>query len=321
MATVYELLDSREGGSRGLDGAQGHGRSFHVTTDSVNDDPSAVIQATPTADTGEVISIGASHPWGAFGVVVQALREAERITQTQWIVDALYGPPLVPDPLRPWDISLDVSLNEYTAFTDLDGQVIGPAVYHPFPRSVDFPGDRLTQEINRLRNDEGFDITAGTSPPFWAPTSNRWQGLCRLQNNKRRAIGYPRTRKVAQFALSKVLPRLAASQIGAVQAMVNSVNATTFWGASKEKVKFIGMRANSGNGIMTGQTVPNVIWSVELVFAVDWDGHNPQNEFDIYEHKDGTQGVIEDSLGKPVKRSYRLYEKLEFNTILSWLER
>jgi hypothetical protein len=319
MATVYELLDSRQGGTRGNDGAQGHGRSFHVTTDSVNDDPSAVIQATPCADTGEVVSIGASHPWGAYGIVVTNLREAERMTQTQWIVDAIYGVPLVPDPTRPWDISVDVSLDTYTAYVDLDGQVIGPAVYHPVPREEDYPGERLMQEVNRLRDKEKFDTTSVN--PFFAPISSGWQALYKLQNSKRRAIGLPRTRKVANFALSKVLPRLAASQIGAVQAMVNTINATTFWGASKEKVKFVGMRARSGPGVMTGQTVPNVVWAVELLFAIDWDGHNPMNEYDLYEHKDGTQGVIEDSQGKPVKRTYRLYEKLEFNTILSWLER
>lgn len=320
MATVYEILESREGGTRGQHGAIGHGRSFHVTVDSVNDDPSAVIQTTPLTDTGELISIGAPHPWGAFGVVVTDFREAERLPtkdKKDWIVDALYGPPLIVDPSRPWDVSVDVSLDTYTAYTDLDGQVIGPAVYHPVPTDETFSAAALLAEKNRLRDKRGFDIDT----VYRAPTSEGFIELYRAANNKRRAIGLPRTRKVAMFTLSKILPRLTASQIGAVMAMVNAVNATAFFGASKEQAKFVGIRARSGPGVMTGQTVPNVIWDVELFFAIDWDRHNPNSEFDMYEHSDGTRGIIETAAGQGVKRMYKLYQMLEFNTILSWLER
>lgn len=320
MATAYEIMESREGGTRGQHGTIGHGRSFHVTVDSVNDDPSLILQTTPLTDTGELVTIGSSHPWGAYGVVVTDFREAARLEskdKKDWIVDALYGLPLVVDPARPWDAAVDVSLDTYTAYTDLDGQVIGPYVYHPVPDPKVFGPAALTAEKNRLRDDRGFDI----STEYKAPTSDGFIGLYRAANNKRRAVGLQRTRKVAMFTLSKVLPRLTASQISAVMAMVNAVNSTQFFGASKEAAKFVGIRARSREGVMTGQTVQNVVWDVELFFAIDWDLHNPKSEFDIFEDKDGTKGIVESPSGQAIKRQYKLYQMLEFNTILSWLER
>lgn len=315
MATVTELkIESRIGGVRGQHGAENLQRGFHVVTNLITDDPSYILQTT----SGGVV-LGSGHPWGAFGVVVIGFRERERIDDLNWVVDALYGPPLVIDPTRPWDISIDVSLDTYTAFRDLDNQVIGPAVYHPVPDPDQFTASGLSAELLRLRDKRNFDTDG---PLYFAVTSeNGNQKLYRAKNDARRAVGFPRTRKVATFTLSRRLPRLQASQLAAVQSMVNTVNSSVFFGAPIECAKFVGMRTRSGDGIMIGQIVPNVTFDCELVFVIDWDSHNPRNEYDVYEHSDGGQSIITNASGKAIVREYRLYEELEFNTILSWLDR
>lgn len=313
MATVAEMLDGRTGGVRGQHGSENLSRTFHVTTDAYTDDPSAVLQVTSGG-----VTLGSSHPWGAFGVVVIGFSERERLTQTQWVVDAIYGPPLVIDPNRPWDISIDVSLTTYTEYKDLDGQVIGPAVYYPKPDPLQYSTADYTAELQRLAA-RNFDTSVAR---YRAPTSeDGYQPLFIAKNEKRRATGLERTRKVATFSLSRTLPRLQASQIASVQGMVNTVNSSFFFGAAPGCAKFIGMRTRSGQGTMVGQLIPNVVFDCELIFAIDWDGHNPNNEYDIYEHADGTQAVVETENGGAVVREYRLYEDLEFNTILAWLDR
>jgi hypothetical protein len=135
----------------------------------------------------------------------------------------------VPDPNLPWNISIDVSLDTYTAYTDLDGVTIGPAIYHPVPTDELYPGARKTAEVTRLGG-LGFD----TVTKYHAPTPDGYIELYAMALGKKRATGLQRTRKVATFELSKTLPRLTASQIAAVQNMVNTVNKNTFYGAATE---------------------------------------------------------------------------------------
>lgn len=314
MATVYEMLDGRTGGVRGQHGSENLTRTFHVTTDAYTDDPSATIQTVAT----NRVTLGSAHPWGAFGVVVIGFSERERLTQTDWVIDALYGPPLVIDPTRPWDISIDVSLATYTEYKDLDGQTIGPAMYYPKPDSAQYSTADYTAELERIAS-RHFDTS--TEQYFATTSDDGMQILYIAKGQKRRALGIERTRKVANFSLSRQLRRLQTAQIAAVQNMVNTVNSWPFFGAAPECAKFVGMRVRSTQGTMVGQAIPNVVFDCELLFAIDWDGHNPKNEYDIYEYSDGTQSVVEAIEGGAVVRSYRLYHDLDFNTILSWLDR
>jgi len=308
MASVRELLDTRVGGVRGQHGTEGHTRSFHVTTDAVGDDPSAIIQATAGG-----VAMGSPHPWGAFGVVVIGFAERERMTQTDWIVDALYGAPLTIAPDAGWDFDLDTALETYTAYKDIEGQTIGPAVYHPIPTVEEFPGDRLAAENNRLRDKLKFNTAVVDA---WAPTPSGYLGLYRLANDKRRATGLPATKKMATFILSKTLPNLFAGQVASVISMVNTVNITPFFGAARGMAKFIGMRSRSSRGTIPGQSTPDRVYDVSLTFLINWEKHNPEREYDIYEHTDGTQAIIEDARGNGIRRKYKLYYELEFNTIL-----
>lgn len=308
MASVTELFNSRDGGTRGVYGAENMRRLFHVIVDSQTSDP---LNAITRTSGGPVL--GSAHPWGAFGVVVIGYTP-RRLAPLLWEVEALYGVPLAIDPNRPWDVSIDTSLDTYTEYEDLDGQTIGPAIYHPVPRASDYPDEAFTAAKNKLRDERHFDVDGTT---FYASTSDDGQqALYQAIGSKRRATGLPRTRPVATMTLSRTLGSMTDGSFRNVNNMVNTVNLSTFFGAVPGVAKFVGMSTRSGAGTIVGQQVPNVVWDVNLVFAIDWDGHNPSNEYDIYEHSDGTTSTIELANGTKIKRSYRLYEELEFNTIL-----
>lgn len=311
MASVTEIFSSRDGGTSGVYGIEGKQRIFHVIVNAQTDNPEVIIQRTAGG-----VRVGAVHPWypGLYAIGATPRRLAPLL----WEVVVLYGPPLVIDPERPWDVSIDTALDTYTEYEDLDGQTIGPAIYHPVPMVSEYPGEALMAERNKLKNERHFDVD-GTV--FFASTPDDGHlSLYQTIGSKRRATGLPRTRPVATMTLSRTLPNMTDVSFRTANAMVNSVNSTEFFGASSGVAKFIGMSTRSMAGTLIGQRVLNVVWDVNLVFSIDWDGHNPSNEYDIYEHSDGTTSTITLADDTKIKRSYRLYEELEFNTILATLD-
>lgn len=264
MSSATELYVSRVGGIRGQHGAQGLTTTWHVITDTVDQDPVDDVLADP--DTGSVV-LGSRYPWPAFNVVATGFVVRDRLAPLSWLVDVIYGTPLVFVPPNPivegWAIQGGSSLatEEYIFDRTRD-----PDTGDLKPRVVAFPLYKPWPEENQ------------GPPPFVAGSSSgNLVGLW-IENPKEFGPIRPQQRQVgvSWITLTRIVRELNETQMGIGNNAVGKTNSEPFLGAALQQLFVSGFNFQT---VQTDITEDGIGWEIRFDFE-----HNEKKFTNILVH-------------------------------------
>lgn len=314
MASITELDTSREGGSLGVFGSIGHMTSWIVEIDDPEDEPIAVmakIRGGPR--------IGSKYPgsratgiWDPNGLVALWATRRSHETPFVWIVDVIYGTPLLFEfASTGWEVQISSSLETELVFHDLDGIPIGP-----FDYGLPIVGPLGETHVTSTNRGETFLFIAGEG-----------------RDRARKVEGAQRRKGIGRLTMTKLSPNFDENALATAIAATDKVNSERF---SVKMQTGKGVRtiviADAGKLIwedssvtpvqatVAGQSVLGLAWRVVISMGfreLGWQ-HNMTH---WWEDDLGARSVVKrkgDS--EPVRETFRIQDEANFGLITAMFE-
>lgn len=304
MAAAAELFDSRVGDVSADRSGFGASRMFVVTVDTIGDNPDDTLRDIDAVGADDAVPFGAVHPTrpGLFSAFYSVVR---RLAAFKYICRVIYAPPLTfATSKNPWEFNYQPGFATETVRHDWLGVPIGPASYRVAVLPV-------------LPNTELFTVTVPSTPRKPAEVLQ----LVRVDGkvgddpvpNPIRLTSADRTVPRGSFSMSRTFPGMQTDTMASIVGLANIVNSEPFMGFPKFTVKFVGPRAQAGEGTIPETNSAGFIWRISLPF--EWNPFTyrwrAQDEF----HVEGQRLPVIREDGSPMIREWQLYEEADLNQI------
>jgi hypothetical protein len=317
MAEVHEVRYSREGALESVsEPSHGFSRTFEVVMDAEDDYPVSVLLNTRVANTNERITQGAAHPWHS-DMVLTSISPVEKMTDTRWVVVALYeSKKLVITTWRGWIPSMrsgDIyvrlfeSLPTYTTDSmpsDLaDDWVIGPGGALPANSPV------------KMFGQPKYRAAQAGEPYFHECNDDQGRLVELIRTSTRNQVGFDYPLPVANLTLSKDVAALNMPSrwdkiIGVFK---NRTNSRTWFYYPPGRVLF------QDAALYPVSNALGTMWHIELYFLLSY-GPTQHLGFDSLLHTkryNDTQAFVHHkATNKIVKEYFKVRWQADLNTLL-----
>jgi len=327
MATVREVRYSREGYTESLtDPPSGYSRTFDVDMDERDDNPVETLINTPVQNTNENVVLGSPHPWNT-GTKLTAVSPVEKMTDTRWIVIALYtADSLVIATWNGWIPSMrtgDVFTRIYDALPTYKSDTM------PFDVSrtgIIGPGGSLlpNQETKRYGVPQYNAVEKAEDSTHYC--YNERGDVVYLKRNDlvRNETGYDYPIPIANLTLSKTVYALNMPSSWHIICgnYKNKVNNRTWFSYPAGRVMFTDAAVTPTQATFNGAS--GVAWLVELYFLISFGLRDHQGFQGEIHTKDFTaQGgglkiapVFQKEGGALVKEYFKVRHQADLNGLL-----
>lgn len=296
MAIAFELVNSREGGTRGLFGSSNQTTLWQVTLDAADDDPVLYLKEN-------YVPPGVPFPWPDVQGFASEYTPFHTPDPKTWNVLVNYLPPIVANLQSGWFIEVEIATEGKHALQDRNGVPIGPRAYLQIPKTFTEPDNlgTFTTRAGQL----GWDSTRqykSIVPPTGNPGSTagldssgefNWFAAGLARKDGRRIKGATKQKRVGTLVLRKIVPNLTDSQLGLLVSANTGINKSTWFGARTGTIQQRGVLVRPDDGQINQTTrIQGIVWNLTLIYHWDEDGIEDETRtIDTVQHPDGTETV------------------------------
>ena len=288
MSFAQEIFNSREGVSKGYSGPRNVTRSFRVTVDNVEDDPSTVSGLPPIGE----IWLGFQVPVIASDYVLR-----RRLTRLTWLIDVLYIPDI--EFATTWRMQISGGSEGRKLLETLDNdpnntKPIGPNIYQPVDQSI--ATHSATDRNNRI--------------------------VYLKQTPARKVLGYDGETPSGTLTFMRSQANFSEGNSESILSFLTKVNSGPFVigrfsiGAAKGVFKFVSTVIEDVPGFLPNQNIPGTIWSIQLSFAYNADKHSPISFIHTWEDDRGYESRISKISGGLEVEDFIVKKEANFNNLI-----
>jgi hypothetical protein len=237
---------------------------------------------------------GHPHPRGQSfaGTFAAAYRVDERLAPTYWRVSVLYRPPIVIAAGGRWQKTFQSASEVERIIDSYDDppKRIGVPAYRPVPSGG----------THRAAKRDGTTLSL-------------------VRTEARTSDGIDRDRPVVSMTLRRIQANFFEERVGAIASFKSTVNGAIFFGAGVGQLRFLDFGAEQQEGSLSGQLELGVVWSVQLHFLWNPDGHQFKATH-VYRDDDGYESLVTNIAGEPVVENFTRYKTADYSTLLAQFE-